>query len=309
MELTPQAIREVEFREKLRGYHPDDVDAFVEQVATAVEQLLQRLGEGTAAGPAGSSPGGDEAISEETIRRTLVMAQRTADMVLTEAQESAARVVAEAQAEAEAVVSEAKDLAERTAKEEEGRLKTELARLGSIREQLQEDIAALEAHAEGQHSHLREVLFEHLYLLDAKHDQTPAPPVHDVGEVSEYEAGESVDGGSDNPAPPSVDDASEEDEGVVDVLTRSRKVRDDMSGDGEEDVFLAELRRAVEAPGRVGESRRSDQLDDAATAAPLDLAGARAQRRARKAAEAPEPEALRGMPEGGRIAGRLFRRR
>jgi DivIVA domain-containing protein len=54
MDLTPQTLREVEFREKLRGYHPDDVDDFLEKVAVAVGELLDRLAaaEGGRAAPA-----------------------------------------------------------------------------------------------------------------------------------------------------------------------------------------------------------------------------------------------------------------
>jgi DivIVA domain-containing protein len=37
MDLTPQTLRDVEFREKLRGYHPDDVDDFLEEAAVALE--------------------------------------------------------------------------------------------------------------------------------------------------------------------------------------------------------------------------------------------------------------------------------
>ena len=43
MDLTPQTLRDVEFREKLRGYHPDDVDDFLEEVAVAVDGMLARL--------------------------------------------------------------------------------------------------------------------------------------------------------------------------------------------------------------------------------------------------------------------------
>ena len=33
MDVSPKTLREVEFREKLRGYHPEDVDQFQAQGA------------------------------------------------------------------------------------------------------------------------------------------------------------------------------------------------------------------------------------------------------------------------------------
>ena len=43
MEVSPKTLREVEFREKMRGYHPEDVDHFLEQVAAGIEVLQDRL--------------------------------------------------------------------------------------------------------------------------------------------------------------------------------------------------------------------------------------------------------------------------
>ena len=38
--LTPQLVRAAEFRETWRGYHPDDVDRFLEEVAVRLEELM-----------------------------------------------------------------------------------------------------------------------------------------------------------------------------------------------------------------------------------------------------------------------------
>ena len=43
MDLTPETLRSATFRDKLRGYHPDDVDEFLESVARGLEVLLARL--------------------------------------------------------------------------------------------------------------------------------------------------------------------------------------------------------------------------------------------------------------------------
>ncbi len=42
-ELTPRVIREVGFRERMRGYDPADVDPLLEQVADGVEEIHERI--------------------------------------------------------------------------------------------------------------------------------------------------------------------------------------------------------------------------------------------------------------------------
>src|SRR6187431_706272 len=97
MDVTPQVINEVEFHQRMRGYDPDEVDDFLERVAAAVEELHDRVrqaeqraaaaersapaaagrtAERTLAASAAPSGKGDDT---ESIRRTLVLAQRTAD--------------------------------------------------------------------------------------------------------------------------------------------------------------------------------------------------------------------------------------
>jgi cell division initiation protein len=41
--VRPDEIREVDFRERMRGYHQEDVDAFLERVARGVEVLEPQL--------------------------------------------------------------------------------------------------------------------------------------------------------------------------------------------------------------------------------------------------------------------------
>src|SRR5258708_26914768 len=139
MEWTAQTIREVEFREKLRGYHPDDVDAFVEQVAAAFQQLETSL-RGPVTAPVGE---GADAISDETIRKTLLMAQRTAELVASEAEESAARLLDDARTEADALVAEANRLADDLQDEAHRRLTTHINELEAVRTSLQRDVDVL----------------------------------------------------------------------------------------------------------------------------------------------------------------------
>src|SRR6195256_5470428 len=98
MDVTPQVINEVEFHQKMRGYDPDEVDDFLERVAVAVEQLQERIRQAEQRAVAaesrsakdGPSPTAaaptNEAEETEAIRRTLVLAQRTADAAIKEAE-------------------------------------------------------------------------------------------------------------------------------------------------------------------------------------------------------------------------------
>ncbi|MGH8919068.1 MAG: DivIVA domain-containing protein, partial [Actinomycetes bacterium] len=116
MDVSPKTLREVEFREKMRGYHPEDVDQFLEQVAVALETVQDRLrqaveraqrAEAAAASAPPASP--DTAAGDDAIKRTLVLAQRTADMAVQEAREQASRILAGAEAKSQSVIAEAEE--------------------------------------------------------------------------------------------------------------------------------------------------------------------------------------------------------
>ena len=48
MEVSPKVLRDVQFREKMRGgYHPEDVDEFLEQAAVGIEEMQDRLRDAT----------------------------------------------------------------------------------------------------------------------------------------------------------------------------------------------------------------------------------------------------------------------
>ena len=107
MEVTPKTFREIQFREKLRsGYHPEDVDEFLEQAAVGVEQLLERLREANERAQRAEAMASEASASDEVLKRTLVLAQRTADQAVSEAREEAERLLAEARTQAEALLAE-----------------------------------------------------------------------------------------------------------------------------------------------------------------------------------------------------------
>ena len=146
MDLSPQAVAAATFRTVKRGYDPDEVRAYLIEVsasleashqqATAMEAraraAIQRLQDATQHTPApppitGQVPVTPTTDEAQTISRTLLLAQRTADTTIAEAQAEAASITGSAQAEAtrvteDAAASAAKLLAE--AEAEAGRLTT-----------------------------------------------------------------------------------------------------------------------------------------------------------------------------------------
>ncbi|MDQ3570130.1 MAG: DivIVA domain-containing protein [Actinomycetota bacterium] len=139
MDVSPETIRTVEFRERLRGYNQDDVDQFLERMAAGVEILQQRLRDASeratrAEERAHQADGGD------SIRQTLEMAQRVADEAMEKARDQAARLVEAAQAEAQALTADAEGQAERLAEE----ARADVRRLEAARQKLGADVTRLE---------------------------------------------------------------------------------------------------------------------------------------------------------------------
>src|SRR5579864_3889447 len=106
MEVSPKTLREVEFREKMRGYHPEDVDQFLEQVAAGIEILQDRLRQAVERAQRAEAAAAEAGGNDETLRKTLILAQRTADMAVQEAREQASRILAGAEQQAQSIITE-----------------------------------------------------------------------------------------------------------------------------------------------------------------------------------------------------------
>ncbi|HEX6379640.1 MAG TPA: DivIVA domain-containing protein, partial [Acidimicrobiia bacterium] len=106
MALSPQRIRDTHFKPARRGYDQSEVDAFVDEVAAALEAAqneatameararaavarLQELSQHGSEAPAGEVAVHPSVEEAETISRTLLLAQRTADTTIAEAQAEA----------------------------------------------------------------------------------------------------------------------------------------------------------------------------------------------------------------------------
>lgn len=208
MELTARVLHDAEFREAKRGYHTQDVDEFLERLAIAVDrqdaalrEARQRLAaaEQRAAEAErrleelqrGGAPSSD---ADETLKRTLVLAQRTADAAIREAEERAARMVAAAEDEAARLLAEAQEAtaqayadAEEEARRAQHAARTrvlhELQELEATREQLRADVELYEQHIEEQRERLRVAMRELQTIIEdpAALRAAPVPeatPVH-----------------------------------------------------------------------------------------------------------------------------------
>lgn len=224
MDISPQRVRTAEFRTVKRGLDPDEVREFLAEVAAELERAqnqstameararaavarLQEISESGAASAVASGEPGPAAeqvavpVDEaETISRTLVLAQRTADSTVAEAQAEAERIERDASAEAAKtldstremsarLLDEAREEARRAGEAERLNVKTEVESLQARRDFLESDVDHLERHLAEERSRLREAattlieLTERVPgglgevrrpLLSASHDDTPS---------------------------------------------------------------------------------------------------------------------------------------
>jgi len=152
MEITGKVLREVEFRDRLRGYDTDEVDEFLEEVAVAVDELHQRLTQqATRVAPAQeareahpeSEQKAEQGFDDDAIRRTLILAQRTADLAVREANEEASAIIESARREAHDLVAQASENARRIRQEADEDFSTRVNVQLAQREQLENDVRTL----------------------------------------------------------------------------------------------------------------------------------------------------------------------
>jgi cell division initiation protein len=226
MELTPESIRDVRFRQALRGYNPEDVDAFITRVVEAFGETRKTVAALEARALEAESRTGDASDIEESLRRTLVLAQRTADLAIKEAQDEAAKLLADAEERRDEIVAEADELKSQLVAEAEDDVREERERLHAERDALERDVESLQAYLALERERLRIYFAEQLRRVEEGVPGVQAPPV-----IETAVAGRS--------------DAAREDV----VVVEDPPVADPpLGGDVEanaDDPFLAELRRAV----------------------------------------------------------------
>ncbi|MBA2607791.1 MAG: DivIVA domain-containing protein [Actinobacteria bacterium] len=175
MDLTPETLRSATFRDKLRGYHPDDVDEFLESVARGLEVLLARLRDASerarATVVAEPTPDADEAV------RTLSLAQRTADLAIHEAKTEAERLLKAADQRARKVVGDAEESAVQLAEAAQDELRADLEKLQAARDQLFGEVNSLGSWLRGERSRIRRALIEVADRVESVKEKGDAPAV------------------------------------------------------------------------------------------------------------------------------------
>jgi DivIVA domain-containing protein len=180
MDVSPKTLREVEFREKMRGYHPEDVDHFLEEVAAGLEVLQERLRQAVERAQRAEAAASDAGGSDETLRKTLVLAQRTADMAVAEAREQASRILAGAEQQAQAILVDAEERGRRTLEDTIADCRAELSRLEAARGQSQQDVDTLNRWLEEHKAHLQESLSEAMAAVERAGVLWPSPSTRPV---------------------------------------------------------------------------------------------------------------------------------
>ncbi len=189
MDISPQRVRSAEFKTVRKGVDPDEVTTFLGDVADELERAqnqstameararaavarLQELSEGDAAAPAAETAAepADVHVSvdeSETISRTLLLAQRTADTAVADAQAQADQILATANEEAArtldstremsaSMLDEARAEARQVGEAERAAVAGEVEALKARRDFLESDVQHLESFLVDQRARLRD---------------------------------------------------------------------------------------------------------------------------------------------------------
>lgn len=101
--ITAKEIREVKFNRSLGGYKTNEVDAFLDRCADAVEELTKLLNENERKMQVLAETVMDYRNQEDSIRSALISAQRMSESVISEARKQAEDIRDAARADAEAM--------------------------------------------------------------------------------------------------------------------------------------------------------------------------------------------------------------
>ncbi len=104
MKLTPLDIHHKEFRHSLRGYSEEEVDAFLDEVADEFERLFKENIDLSEKLEAASEKVRQYQEQEQTIRNTMITAQRSADDIAAKARDESSVVLRDAEMKAKEII-------------------------------------------------------------------------------------------------------------------------------------------------------------------------------------------------------------
>jgi DivIVA domain-containing protein len=108
----------------------------------------------------------EHAPSDETLQRTLLLAQKFVDQLKRESESEAAATLAQAEAKARATVADAEQAAKTMEYESQRQVREEVARLEATRTELATDVESMARHLESERNRLRDALSEILNWVD-----------------------------------------------------------------------------------------------------------------------------------------------
>ena len=251
MEMSPQRVRSAEFKTVRKGADPDEVKVFLHDVADELERAqnqstameararaavarLQEVTESGAAAPAAVDASVDEA---ETISRTLLLAQRTADTAVAEARGEAARIVRSANDEAATtldstremaaqLLDEARTEARRIGESERLAIAGEVEALKARRDFLESDVEQLELFLTEQRNRVREAATSLVDIVERVPGGlgSARPPLLSASDDESAAV-------TDDDAAIGVDVATDDDDASDDALVIATDIADDASTD------------------------------------------------------------------------------
>ena len=186
MDVTSQALRDIEIKEVRRGYDCDAVDDLLEQAAATIDALERRIALAEQHARDSEAQGSNARASEDMLQRTLLLAQRAAEDAVAEATATATAITSAADSQARATILEATSTAQREANAQRLALETEVRDLTSRRSALSSDVDALERFEADYRDRLRRTIAADLDSLAVSREPvapSARPALHDVGEA------------------------------------------------------------------------------------------------------------------------------
>jgi|SRR5690625_1770371 len=107
MSLTPLDIHNKEFSRKIRGYDEDEVNEFLDQVIKDYEQLIRENKQYEEEIRQLNEKNSHFSNIEETLSKTIIVAQETADEVKHNSKKEAQLIIKEAEKNADRIINEA----------------------------------------------------------------------------------------------------------------------------------------------------------------------------------------------------------
>ncbi|MCY4664059.1 MAG: DivIVA domain-containing protein [Acidimicrobiaceae bacterium] len=248
MNALSDLLTEVKFRERMRGYDYEEVDGYVKTVSSAAAQAKEQIAElERRLAQLESRPGQEEDATEirETLLRTLVLAQRTADSAVSEArsearsitdsakeraaktvseaetaanerlrsaEERAARMVAESEESSQLIIAEAKRTAATELASERERAQAELQDLETTKEGLEAVVAEIQARLDRERDMLRSLSISYQAFVEKFEpvtdlEESSDEPIVGLEESGEPEAEKSEEGADEGAAGPNAADS------------------------------------------------------------------------------------------------------